>query len=69
MHQEIVFTHMVVRYDRVDLHLAVAVCYATSEAEAAALLAVFIQLAPCFAPTAVYAIRDIESASLYQKEV
>jgi hypothetical protein len=67
MHQDIELTHMIVRYDEVDLRLAVAVCYSTSLEEAEALLQVFINLAPCFAPTAMYAIRDINVACLYQK--
>jgi hypothetical protein len=67
MHQDIEFTHMIVRYDAVDLRLAVAVCYGTSLEEAEALLQVFIDQALCFAPTAMYAIRDINVACLYQK--
>jgi len=67
MHQEIDFTHMIVRYDTEDAQLAVAVCYATSSEEARALLAVFVELAPSVAPTALYAIRSIESVGLYQK--
>ncbi len=67
MHQDIEFTHMIVRYDEVDLRLTVAVCYTTSLEEAEALLQVFISLAPCFAPTAMYAIRKVNVACLYQK--
>jgi hypothetical protein len=67
MHQDIELTHMIVRYDEVDLRLAVAVCYCTSLEEAEALLRVFIDLAPRFAPTAMYAIRDINRACVYQK--
>ncbi len=50
MHQNIQFTHLIVRYDEVDLRLAVVVCYTTSLEEAKALLSVFIALAPQFAP-------------------
>jgi hypothetical protein len=67
MHQNIEYTHMIVRYDKEDLRLAVAVCYTTSLEEAYALLAVFIELAPLFAPTAMYAIRKVNVARLYQK--
>jgi len=67
MHQHIEFTHLIVRYDEVDLRLAVAVCSCTSLEEAEALLQVFIDLAPRFAPTAMYAIRDIRVACVYQK--
>lgn len=67
MHQKLRFTHVIVRYDNIDLHLAVVVAYATSAEEASVLLSVFMQLAPCFAPTALYAIRDIASAPAYQE--
>jgi hypothetical protein len=67
MHQDIEFSYMIMRYDEVDLRLVVAVCYTTSLEEAEALLQVFIDLAPRFAPTAMYAIRDINVACVYQK--
>ena len=67
MHQDIEFTHMIVRYDSVDVHLAVAVCFTTSLEEAYSLLPAFIQLAPFFAPTAMYAVRDSDTAFMYQK--
>jgi len=67
MHLDIEFTHMIVRYDEVDLRLAVAVCSCTSLEEAEVLLRVFIDLAPRFAPTAIYAIREVNGTCLYQK--
>lgn len=67
MHQNIEFTHLVVRYDAVDYRLAVIVAYATSLEEAYALQRCFIDLAPQFAPTALYAVREIAVVSLYQK--
>ncbi|HLI08562.1 MAG TPA: hypothetical protein VKV40_18515 [Ktedonobacteraceae bacterium] len=67
MHQNLEFTHMIVRYDRLDLGLAVVVGYATSQQEAEMLLQAFCWLAPHFAPTALYAIREVRAASLYQK--
>jgi hypothetical protein len=67
MHQQIAFSHMIVRYDTLDRGLAVVVCYATSLEEAQVLLSVFTQLAPYFAPTALYALRTIEAAGLYEK--
>lgn len=67
MHQNIEFTHLVVHYDAVDYRLAVIVAYATSLEEAYAHLRCFIDLAPRFAPTALYAVRSINEVSLYQK--
>ena len=67
MHQDVRFTHVIVRYDTCDLHLGVVVCYATCLAEACVLLSTFMELAACFAPTASYAIREMASASLYQQ--
>jgi hypothetical protein len=67
MHQNIEFTHLVVRYDTIDYRLAVVVAYATSLEEAYAFQHCFINLAPRFAPTALYAIREIAVVSLYQK--
>jgi hypothetical protein len=66
-HTNIDFTHMVVRYDTVDLRLAVTVAYATSLEEAQALWRAFVDLAPTFAPTALYAIRYYAQVGLYQK--
>ena len=67
MHQQIDFTHLVVRYDCNDYRLAVVVAYATSYAEAYSLWRCFVDLAPQFAPTALYAVRGIETVSEYQK--
>jgi hypothetical protein len=67
MHQNIEFTHLVVRYDAVDYRLAVVVAYATSLEEAYALQLCFINLTSRFAPTAYYAVRSIREVSLYQK--
>ena len=67
LHQDLTFTHMIVRYDDVDIRLAVTVAYATSLEEAQALWHCFVALAPQFAPTALYAMREIETVSLYQK--
>src|SRR5215472_15514638 len=67
MQQHSEFTHMIVRYDEVDLRLAVAVCSCTSLEEAEALLQVFIDLAPCFAPTVMYAMRKANVACVYHK--
>jgi hypothetical protein len=69
MHQHLPLTHVIVRYDTLDLDLAVVVASATSLQEASVLLRVFRQLAPCFAPTALYAIRDMASAPLSQKRL
>ena len=66
MHQNIECMYMIVRHDEEDLRLAVAVCSTTSLEEAYASLAVFIELAPRFAPTAMYAVRKITVAYLYQ---
>jgi hypothetical protein len=67
MHHNIEFTHMLVRYDSVDLGLAVTVAYATSLEEVQALWHAFVGLASTYAPTALYAIREISTVSLYQK--
>ncbi len=67
MHQDIEFTHMIVRYDGVDLRLAVTVCFATSLEEAETLFRAFMELAPFYAPTAVYTIHTVDVACLYQK--
>jgi hypothetical protein len=66
-HTNIDFTHMVVRYDNLDHYLAVTVAYATSLEEAQALWRAFVELAPTFAPTALYAIRYYAEVDLYQK--
>jgi hypothetical protein len=68
MHQQIDFTYLVVRYDTDDYRLAVIVAYATSYEEACALWKCFVDLAPRFAPTALYAVRGIETVSEYQKQ-
>lgn len=68
MHQDVTFTHVIVRYDTRDVHLAVVVCYATCLAEACVLLSTFMELAPCFAPTACYAIREMTVADLYRQK-
>ncbi len=68
MHQNIAFTFMVVRHDTIDYRLAVVVAYATSYEEAVALWRSFVALAPQFAPTALYAVREIELLSQYQKQ-
>jgi hypothetical protein len=61
-------THLVVRYDRVDLHKAEAVHAAPSFAEAKRVCAGLIQAAARLpGSTALYAVRQYSSLSLYQR--
>jgi hypothetical protein len=62
------YTHLVVRYDRVDLHKAEAVYAATSCAEAQGVCTGLIQAAARLpGSTALYGVRQYSSLSLYQR--